>query len=85
MDFRKLRNGLGSGWFGLLKVLAGALIIWGQYEFQEPGTVYGFSWPSNIHDFFADVRTVNVLILALWLIRSGILGEKRHDCRTNSV
>jgi hypothetical protein len=66
--------GLGLMAFGVLKVLAGLFLLWGQFEYQEPGTVYGFLWPRNIHEFFADLRTINLLFLAVWLIRTG-MGE----------
>lgn len=64
--------------FALIKIFAGLFLLWGQFEFQEPGTVYGFLWPRNIHEFFTDLRTVNLLILAAWLIRSGIVTDHRN-------
>ena len=41
--------------------------------------MYGFLWPRNLHEFFADLRTVNLLILAVWLIRAGIWGKKSKN------
>lgn len=60
--------------FGLVKILIGVLLLWGEYEYQPAGSLYGFLWPRTMDIFFKDVRVLNLLAGAIWLIRSGLWG-----------
>ena len=73
---KKAVYALGAIGFGIFRLLPGLGLLLRQIAFQKPGTVYGFVWPWNIDNFLADVQTVCVFIGAVWLIRSGIWGEK---------
>ena len=76
MNGGKMGLGVVSAGFGVLRVFCGLLLLWGQFEYQEPGTFYGFAWPRDLHMLLVDSRGLCALSGAVWLIRSGIFGEK---------
>jgi hypothetical protein len=78
INTRKAASGLRLTAFSLGRVFMGIFLLWGQYEFQEPGTIYGFLLPQNLHEWLIDCRTVSLFIVAAWLIRTGLWGDKHR-------
>jgi hypothetical protein len=78
MSGRKMGLSVVAVGFGVVRVFCGLLLLWGQFEYQEPGTFYGFAWPGNLHMFLVDFRGLFALSGAVWLIRIDIFGERRE-------
>jgi hypothetical protein len=79
LDTRTARYRLRIATSGNMKVLFGIFLLWGQYEFQESGTMYGFRWPHDMHGWIADYRTLILIVSAGWLICTGFRGDKRRN------
>ena len=79
MNGRKMGSSVVAIGFGAVKVICGLFLLWGQLEYQNPGTFYGFAWPHNWHMLLVDNRGLCQLSGAIWLIRTGLFGEKRKE------
>jgi hypothetical protein len=82
VNTHKKRHALATISFGVVKVVVGLFMIWGQWVFAERGTLYGFYWPHSLHDLLANWRTIVLFVVAGWLIYTGIWGTKPKDHTT---
>jgi hypothetical protein len=77
MNGRKMTLSVGSIGMGVVRIICGISALWGQYKFQEQGTLLGFAWPISWHFLWLDLRGLAVLLGAYMLVRAGMVGEER--------